>query len=74
VVQKIGGQADGGIRNSVQRLRAQTHLVAVGDAFAINELQPLDASFSSAERPDGVGAPDWAALSMSGGMTPGMLK
>src|SRR6202023_347197 len=37
VIQKIGGQADGGVRNSVQRLRPQPHLVAVGDAFAVDE-------------------------------------
>src|SRR5215472_2541034 len=45
VIQKIGGQADGGIRNSVQRLRAQSHLVTVGDAFAVDELQPLESEF-----------------------------
>src|SRR5262245_42775839 len=42
VVQKVCGQADGGIRNSIQGLRSQPHLVAVGDAFAVDELQPLE--------------------------------
>src|SRR5215469_17760697 len=45
VIQKISGQADGGIGNSVQRLRAQSHLVAVGDAFAVHQLQPLESEF-----------------------------
>src|ERR1700724_1983133 len=45
VIQKIGGQADGGICNSVQRLRAQPHLVAVRNALAVNELQTLESEF-----------------------------
>ena len=41
VIKEIGRQADGRIRDSVQRLRAQPHLEAVGDALLIDELQPL---------------------------------
>ena len=41
VVEKVAGDADGRIRNPVQRLRAQAHLVAVADALRINEGQPV---------------------------------
>src|SRR5580692_6600299 len=41
VVEKIGGQADRGISDSVKRLRAQTHLVPVGDSLLIDGLYTL---------------------------------
>ena len=41
VIEEIGCQADGGIRDSVLRLRPEPHLVTVGNAFLIFELQSL---------------------------------
>ena len=39
VIEEISRQADGRIRDSVQRLRPQPHLEAVGDSLLIDELQ-----------------------------------
>src|SRR5262245_24204727 len=41
VIEEIRGQADGGIRDPVERLRAQPHLVGVADALRIDEGQAL---------------------------------
>ena len=41
VIKEISRQADRGVRDSVQRLRSQPHLEAVGDSLLIYELQPL---------------------------------
>jgi hypothetical protein len=45
VVKKIGCQADGGIRQPSQRLRALPHLESVGDALGIYKLQSLISDF-----------------------------
>src|SRR6266446_9791597 len=41
VIEEIRRQADGGIRDAVQRLRSQAHLEAVADALAVDEAQSL---------------------------------
>src|SRR4029077_12861196 len=41
VIQEIPRQADRRIRDSVQRLRSQPHLVPVADSLLIDELQTL---------------------------------
>src|SRR5262245_15111150 len=41
VIEEVRRQADGRIRDSVQRLRSQAHLVPVADALLIDELQPV---------------------------------
>jgi hypothetical protein len=41
VIKEISRQADGGIRDSVKRLRAQPHLVPVGDSLLIDGLYTL---------------------------------
>src|ERR1700690_2684905 len=41
VIKEVSCQADGRIRNSVQRLRSETHLESVGNALLVDELQTL---------------------------------
>ncbi len=41
VVEKIGGEADWGIRDPVQRLRAEPHLESVADAVLIEKCEML---------------------------------
>ena len=45
VIKEIRRQADGRIRDSVQRLRPQPHLESVGDSLLIDELQTLVSEF-----------------------------
>ena len=45
VIEEVRRQADGRIRDSVQRLRSQPHLVPVADALLIDELQTLVREF-----------------------------
>src|ERR1700722_12414218 len=41
MIKEISRKADGRVRDSVKRLRAQPHLVSVGDSFLINKLDAL---------------------------------
>src|SRR5215469_11739994 len=41
VIQEIGRKTDRGVRDSVERLRTQPHLITVGDSLLIFMLQPL---------------------------------
>src|SRR6476661_4952334 len=45
VIEEVGREADGRIRNAVERLRAQPHLVGIADALRIDEGQPLVREF-----------------------------
>jgi hypothetical protein len=73
VIEEISRQADGRIRDSVQRLRPQPHLEPVGDSLLIDELQTLVSDLSRRRRDPMAPAPRKSALSMSAGKMPGML-